>query len=210
MSEREVPIAVLASGSGTNFQALLDADLGPGKIVLLLSNKPDAKAIDRAKRAHVPVAVIDHREHPSREEFDRAVVDRLHQARAEWVVFAGFMRVVTRVLLDAFPKRIVNVHPALLPAFPGVNAQKQAFDAGVKITGCTVHLVDPGVDTGPILAQAAVPVLPTDDLDTLRLRILAQEHRLFPAVVRALAEGRLTEDSRGRPVLAGFEAALLG
>jgi phosphoribosylglycinamide formyltransferase 1 len=210
LSEREVPIAVLASGSGTNFQALLDADLGPGKIVLLLSNQPDAKALDRAKRANVPAAVIDHREHASREEFDRAVVDRLRRAHAEWIVFAGFMRVVTRVLLDAFPGRIVNIHPALLPAFPGVNAQKQAFDAGVKIAGCTVHLVDPGVDTGPILAQAAVPVLPTDDLDALRHRILAQEHRLFPAVVRALAEGRLTQDARGRPVLAGFEAALLG
>lgn len=205
MSEQKVPIAVLASGSGTNFQALLDADLRPGKIALLVSNVPGAKAVERAERAHVPTAVIDHRAFASREEFDRAVVAKLTEARAEWVVFAGFMRVVTNVLLDAFPGRIVNVHPALLPAFPGVNAQKQAFDAGVKITGCTVHLVDAGVDTGPILAQAAVPVLPTDDLETLRLRILMEEHRLLPLVVRALAEGRLGKDARGRPLIDRFE-----
>jgi phosphoribosylglycinamide formyltransferase-1 len=116
-------------------------------------------------------------------------------------VFAGFMRLVTAVLLEPFHHRVVNVHPALLPAFPGVNAQKQALEAGVKITGCTVHLVDRGVDTGPILAQAAVPVLPTDDLETLRLRILKEEHRLLPMVVRALAEGRLEKDAAGRPVL---------
>ena len=145
----------------------------------------------------------------SEREVPIAVLARLREVRAEWVVFAGFMRVVTSVLLEPFHRRIVNVHPALLPAFPGVNAQKQAFDAGVKITGCTVHLVDAGVDTGPILAQAAVPVLPSDDVDALKHRILREEHRLLPAVVRALAEGRLTEDATGRPHLAGFEAALL-
>jgi phosphoribosylglycinamide formyltransferase-1 len=196
----EVRIAVLASGSGTNFQALLDADLSPGKIVLLVCNNPGAKAIERAERARVPVAVIDHRTFASREDFDRAVLERVTEARAQWLVFAGFMRVVTKVLLEPFHHRVVNVHPALLPAFPGVNAQKQAFDAGVKITGCTVHLVDAGVDTGPILAQAAVPVLPTDDLDSLRERILKEEHRLLPQVVRALAEGRL-KTRAGRPVL---------
>lgn len=208
-SEREVPIAVLASGSGTNLQALIDADLGPAKIVLLISNKPGVPALVRAERAGIPSRVIDHRSFGTREDFDRAVLASLFEARAEWVVFAGFMRVVTGVLLEPFHRRIVNVHPALLPAFPGVNAQKQAFEAGVKITGCTVHLVDRGVDTGPILAQAAVPVLPTDDLDALRRRILVQEHRLLPAVVRALAEGRLIEDAMGRPHLAGFEAAIL-
>ena len=191
MSEREVPIAVLASGSGTNFQALLDADLGPGKIVLLISNKPGVKALERAEKAGVPSAVIDHRRYASREDFDRAVLARLRDARAEWVVFAGFMRVVTDVLLEPYRDRIVNVHPALLPAFPGVNAQKQAFDAGVEVTGCTVHLVDAGVDTGKILAQAEVPVLPTDDVESLRLRILAKEHELLPRVVRELVEGRM-------------------
>ena len=191
MSEREVPIAVLASGSGTNFQALLDADLGRGKIVLLISNKPGVKALERAAKAGVPSVVIDHRSFASREDFDRAVLAKLRDVRAEWVVFAGFMRVVTKVLLDAYHHRIVNVHPALLPAFPGVNAQQQAFEAGVKITGCTVHLVDEGVDTGPILAQSRVSVLPGDDVEKLRLRILAEEHKLLPKVVRELVEGRL-------------------
>jgi phosphoribosylglycinamide formyltransferase-1 len=201
LSERAVPIAVLASGTGTNFQALLDADLGPGKIVLLISNKPGAKAIERAERAGVPALVIDHRKFASREDFDDAVLAKLREVKAEWIVFAGFMRVVTKVLLEPYRHRIVNVHPALLPAFPGVNAQKQALEAGVRITGCTVHLVDAGVDTGPILAQAAVPVLATDDVETLSKRILAEEHRLLPMVVRALAEGRLKKDAAGRPVL---------
>ena len=144
-----------------------------------------------------------------REALDQERV-ALREAGVEWVVFAGFMRVVTPVLLEPFHRRVVNVHPALLPAFPGVNAQRQALEAGVKITGCTVHLVDAGVDTGPILAQAAVPVLPTDDLETLRLRILEKEHELLPEVVRALAEGRLKEDDLGRPYLARFESARLG
>jgi phosphoribosylglycinamide formyltransferase 1 len=206
----EVPIAVLASGHGSNFQALLDAELSPGRIVLLISNKADAHALVRAARAGVPSTVIDHRRFASREAFDTALVAKLSEVRAEWVVFAGFMRVVTDVLLVPFHHRVVNVHPALLPAFPGVNAQAQAYSAGVKITGCTVHLVDSGVDTGPILAQAAVPVLPTDELQDLQQRILKQEHALLPAVVRALAEGRLGKDALGRPSLAGFEAARWG
>ncbi len=205
MSERTVPIAVLASGTGTNFQALLDAELGPARIVRLIVNKPGVGALARAAAANVPSVVIDHRRFSTREAFDQAVLDALRSAGAEWVVFAGFMRVVTRTLLEPFAGRVVNVHPALLPAFPGVNAQQQALEAGVKIAGCTVHLVDLGVDTGPILAQAAVPVLPTDDLDTLRRRILEEEHRLLPGVVRALAEGRLHVDAAGRATLSGLK-----
>lgn len=200
----DVRIGVLASGSGSNFQALLDADLSPGRIALLVCNKPGAKAIDRAERAAVPVALLDHRGFDSREAFDQALVDRLREANVDWVVFAGFMRLVTPVFLGAFEGRVVNIHPALLPAFPGVDAQRQAFVAGVQITGCTVHLVDAGVDTGPILAQTAVPILPGDDLDTVRARILRQEHRLLPAVVRALAAGRLRTGPRG-PYIEGFE-----
>lgn len=188
-------IAVLASGSGTNLQALLDADLGPGRIAVVLSNHPDAGALARAARAGVATEVVEHGG-KARRHFDAEVVTRLRAHEVEWVVFAGFMRIVTEVLIDAFDGRLVNIHPALLPAFPGMDGQGQAFTAGVKIAGCTVHLVDGGVDTGPVLAQAAVPVLPEDDLERLRRRILAAEHRLYPAVVRGLAEGRLRRDGR--------------
>lgn len=186
-------IGVLASGSGTNFQALLDADLGPGNIRVLLVNKPKAGAIQRAEKAGVPVEIVSHRDFADREAFDRRMVEVLASYELDWVVLAGFMRLVTPVFLDAFPQRVVNVHPALLPSFPGVNAQKQAFEAGVKVTGVTIHLVDAGMDSGPILAQRAVAVRQDDDVEALAKRILAAEHRLFPAVVRALAEGRLLE-----------------
>lgn len=198
-----VRIGVLASGSGTNFSALLDADLGGGAIAVLVVNKPGAGAIHRAERAGVPVEVVPHRDFSDRASFDRRLVEVLGSYRVEWVVLAGFMRVLTPAFLDAFPSRIVNVHPALLPSFPGVDGQRQALEAGVMITGCTVHLVDSGVDTGPILAQAAVPVLPGDDVASLSRRILAEEHRLLPGVVRAICAGRLA--MKPRPHLTGFE-----
>ncbi|MCK6551661.1 phosphoribosylglycinamide formyltransferase [Myxococcota bacterium] len=199
-------IGVLASGSGSNLQALIDADLG-APISVVVANVPGAKALERAEKAGIPAVLVDHKAFPDRASFDRALVDVLVAHRVEWVVLAGFMRIVTKVVLDAFPDRVVNIHPALLPSFPGVDAQKRAFDAGVKITGCTVHLVDEGTDTGPILAQAAVPVLATDDALALKQRILRQEHRLFPAVVRALVAGGLTittsADGRRRARLDG-------
>lgn len=201
-----VPVAVLVSGSGSNLQALIDTDLGPAEIALVLSNVSGVRALDRAERAGLPTLVIDHKVVKPRRTFDAAVVEALRAADVEWVVFAGFMRVVTDVLLEAFPGRVVNIHPALLPAFPGLDGPGQAFRAGVKVAGCTVHLVDDGVDTGPILAQAAVPVLDGDDVEALRLRILEQEHRLLPAVVRALAEGALRQNE-GRTWLEGFSAA---
>lgn len=191
-----VRVAVLVSGSGTNLQSLLDANLSPGEIVLVVSNVPGAKALERAERAGVPTEVIDHKALRERPRFDAALVERLAAHRIEWVVFAGFMRVVTEVFLDAFPDRVVNIHPSLLPAFPGLDGQGQAARAGVKLAGCTVHLVDIGVDSGPILAQAAVPVFPDDTEDELRARILAEEHRLLPAVVKGLAEGRLRRAGR--------------
>ncbi len=201
-----VRIGVLASGSGTNFQALLDADLGGGEIAVLVVNKPSAGAIARAERAGVPVEVVPHRDFSDRAAFDARLVEVLGGYDVDWIVLAGFMRVLTPTFLGAFPSRIVNVHPALLPSFPGVDGQRQALAAGVTITGCTVHLVDSGVDTGPILAQAAVPVLPTDDLAALGRRILEQEHRLLPGVVRAICEGRLA--MAPRPHLTGFDGAL--
>jgi phosphoribosylglycinamide formyltransferase-1 len=193
-------LGVMVSGSGTNLQALLDAgardELGPGRLVVVGANVAGCGALQRAAQAGVPSFVVEHRDFASREAFEEALLARLAAHDVEAVVLAGFMRLLSPRFLRAFPRRIVNIHPALLPAFPGVNAQKQAFEHGVKLTGCTVHFVDEGTDSGPIIAQAAVPVLPGDDLERLRLRILAEEHRLLPAAVRALAEGRLTVSGR--------------
>jgi phosphoribosylglycinamide formyltransferase-1 len=188
-------VGVLASGGGTNLQALLDAHgagaLGPARLVVVGSNVAGCGALARARAAGVDTFVVEHRGYPAREAFDRAVVAELRARQVELVVLAGFMRIVTAELLAAFPARIVNIHPSLLPAFPGVHSQQQAFDYGVKVSGCTVHFVELGVDSGPIIAQAVVPVMEDDDAERLRLRILAEEHKLLPAVVRALAEGRV-------------------
>ncbi|MEZ4405757.1 MAG: phosphoribosylglycinamide formyltransferase [Polyangiales bacterium] len=192
-------VAVLVSGSGTNLQALLDAQ-GRGElgadIALVISNRPGVKALERAAAAGVTHAVIEHKSYASREDFDAALRDRVRASGATLVVLAGFMRVLTRVFLDAFPDAVLNVHPALLPSFPGVDAQAQALAYGVKLTGCTVHLVDAGVDTGPIVSQSAVEVRDDDTVDTLRARVLAEEHRLLPAAVRDLAAGRLRREGR--------------
>lgn len=207
-------VGVLASGSGSNLQALIDAELGPARIAVVICNVPGAKALARAEAAGIPSVVIDHRAFKDRGAFDLALVETLRARGVEWVVLAGFMRIVTPVVLDAFTDRVVNIHPALLPSFPGVHAQKQALLAGVKLSGCTVHLVDEGTDTGPILAQSAVPVLPDDDEARLSGRILAEEHRLYPRCVRALAEGRLriARDASGkkRAHLEGFTPAIQG
>ena len=193
-------VAVLASGGGTNLQALLDAeprgDLGPARIVVVGANVPGCGALERAQAAGKPTFTLDHRRFASRSEFDAALVAELAGRDAELLVLAGFMRLLTPAVLRAFPHRVINIHPALLPAFPGVHAQKQALDHGVKVAGCTVHLVDEGTDSGPIIAQAAVPVLDDDDEESLRARILVEEHRLLPAAVRAIAEGRVVVDGR--------------
>jgi phosphoribosylglycinamide formyltransferase-1 len=195
-----VNVGILASGSGTNLQALIAAaarnELGPARIAAVGVNVAGCGALERAAQAGIPTFVIEHRAFASREGFDAAVLESLRQRGVELVVLAGFMRLLTPAFLAAFPHRVVNIHPALLPMFPGTHAQKQAFDYGVKVSGCTVHLVDAGTDTGPIIAQAAVPVLDSDDEESLRARILAEEHRLLPAVVRALAEGRVTVEGR--------------
>jgi phosphoribosylglycinamide formyltransferase-1 len=194
-----VNLGVLVSGSGTNLQAVLDAVAGGrlrATVAVVVSNVATAKALDRARGAGVPTVVIDHKAFGSREAFDEAVVAELRARGVDCVVLAGFMRLVTPVLLGAFPHRVVNIHPALLPAFPGVHAQRQAVDYGVRVSGCTVHLVDAGMDTGPILAQATVPVLDDDDEGALRDRILAKEHELLPAVLQWIAEGKVTVEAR--------------
>jgi len=195
-------LGVLVSGSGTNLQAILDA-VAEGRIDarvrIVVSNKPNVLALERAARANVPTQVLSHRDYANREAFDEALVATLREAGVDLVVLAGFMRILTPRFLDAFPDRVVNIHPSLLPAFPGVDSQKQAFDYGVKIAGCTVHFVDAGTDTGPIIAQAAVPVLDEDDAESLRRRILEQEHELLVSVLGWLSEGRveLVRDAAG-------------
>jgi phosphoribosylglycinamide formyltransferase 1 len=198
-------VGVLVSGSGTNLQALIDAgargELGPARLVAVGANVPECRALARAEAAGIPTFVVDHRSYPDREAFDRALLGELRARGTELVVLAGFMRLLTPMFLDALPERVINVHPSLLPAFPGVRSQAQAFRYGVKVAGCTVHFVDAGTDSGPIIAQAAVPVLDDDDGERLRLRILGEEHRLLPSVVRALAEGRVRIEGRRVRVL---------
>lgn len=187
-------LGILVSGSGTNLQAVLDAVASgnlDAKIGVVLSNVATAKALDRAKSAGVETAVVDHKKYPSREAFDAAVVEVLRAKGVDCVLLAGFMRLVTPVLLDAFKNRVVNIHPALLPAFPGVHSQKQALAYGVRVSGCTVHFVDAGMDTGPIIAQATVPVLDDDTEETLKGRILEKEHALLPEVLQWISEGRV-------------------
>jgi phosphoribosylglycinamide formyltransferase 1 len=206
---------VLASGSGTNLQALIDAwkagALAPAELVVVGANIAGCLALERAQMAGIEAFVLSHKDFAAREDFDRALVAELHKRGVELVVLAGFMRVLTGAFLDAFPLRVINIHPALLPAFPGVHAQKQAIDYGVKLAGCTVHFVDKGTDTGPIIAQAAVPVLPGDDEASLGKRILGEEHRLLPAVVRAVASGQVSVEGRSVHVApaSGLAAARL-
>jgi phosphoribosylglycinamide formyltransferase-1 len=191
---RPLQLGVLVSGSGSNLQAILDA-IRKGRlnasVRLVLSNKPKVFALERAERAGVPTAVVRHKDFESREAFDRALVQALREAGVEWVVLAGFMRLLTPAFLEAFPYRVLNIHPALLPAFPGVDAQQQAIDYGVRISGCTVHFVDAGTDTGPILAQSVVDVRDDDTRDSLAARIIAREHQLFPQVLQWIADGRV-------------------
>jgi phosphoribosylglycinamide formyltransferase-1 len=190
----ELSLGVLVSGTGTNLKAILDA-IAEGRldaaVRVVVSNKPDVLALERARAHDVPAITISHKSYPTRDAFDAALVSTLREHGVEWVVLAGFMRLLTPTMLDGFKNRIINIHPSLLPAFPGVDAQRQAFDYGVKVTGCTVHLVDEGTDTGPILMQRAVPVLESDDRETLRARILAEEHALLVDALRAISLGKL-------------------
>lgn len=204
MKEAPFVLGVLVSGSGTNLQAILDAIAAgalKAKVGVVVSNVASAKALERAKMARVPAIVVDHKAFPSRTAFDAAVVEVLQAHRVDCVVLAGFMRIVTRTLLDAFPNRVVNVHPALLPAFPGVHAQRQAIEYGVAVSGCTVHFVDSGTDTGPIIAQAPVPVFDGDSEATLSARILQKEHELLPMVLQWIVDDRVVIEhpKSGRP-----------
>ncbi|NJC87547.1 MAG: phosphoribosylglycinamide formyltransferase [Desulfuromonas sp.] len=192
-------LGVLASGGGTNLQAIIDRCQDhdfPAEIAVVIANNPDAGALERARQAGIPVRCINHRAFAGREAFDTALVAALREADVQLVVLAGFMRIITRVMLDAFPQRIINIHPALLPAFPGLHVQQQAIDYGARFSGCTVHFVDGGVDTGPIIIQAVVPVFPGDTADTLAARILEQEHKIYPRAIQLIAQGRVLVEGR--------------
>jgi len=191
---RQVPIGVLISGGGTNLQSIVDAIEAKkldAKIELVLSNKADAFGLERAKKHGIPIAVLDHKTHQTREAYDQAVVDLLHGRGVELVVLVGFMRLLSPVFIKAYSNRIMNIHPALLPAFPGLHVQKKAVEHGVRFAGCTVHFVNEECDEGPIIIQAVVPVFADDTEEILAARILKQEHRIYPRAIQLYAEGRL-------------------
>ncbi|MDB9314646.1 phosphoribosylglycinamide formyltransferase [Spirulina sp. CS-785/01] len=185
-------LGVLASGSGSNFEAIAQA-IQSGQlnatIPVLIYNKPKAKVTERAKRFDVPAILHNHRAYQTREALDEQIVDTLKSYRVDWVIMAGWMRIVTPVLLNAFPHRVLNIHPSLLPSFPGIHGIEQALNAGVKVTGCTVHLAQEKVDSGPIIMQAAVPILPDDTPDSLHQRVQVQEHQIFPQAIALAAKG---------------------
>lgn len=192
-------LGVLISGRGSNLQAIIDA-IADGRlraeIAIVISNVHEAYGLTRAAAAGIATRVMPHREWASREAYDTALVEQLRRAQVDCVCLAGFMRLLSPAFIDAFPNRILNIHPSLLPAFPGVNAQRQAFEHGVKITGVTVHLVDPQLDAGPIVLQAAVPVRDDDTAETLAERMLAEEHQLYPAAIARVLAGGWKIDGR--------------
>jgi phosphoribosylglycinamide formyltransferase-1 len=190
-------VGVLISGRGSNLKALIEACAAPdypAEIALVISNKPDAAGLDYARAAGIPVAIIEHRAFPDRASFDAALDARLRAEGVGLVCLAGFMRLLTEGFVVGWHDRLINIHPSLLPAFPGVDVQQRAIDAGVRFSGCTVHFVRTATDDGPIIIQAAVPVLPEDDAERLAARILEAEHVCYPLAVRWFAEGRLAVD----------------
>ena len=186
-------LGVLISGRGSNLLALIEACKAsdyPAEIVLVVSNKSDAKGLEHADAAGIATTVVEHGGYLDRETFDKAIHEKLADAGVELVCLAGFMRLLSSWFVETWRDRVLNIHPSLLPAFKGIDAHAQAIATGVKLSGCTVHIVRPEMDAGPILVQAAVPVLPGDDEDTLAARILTMEHRCYPLAVRLIAEGR--------------------
>jgi len=196
---QKIGIGVLVSGSGSNLQSIID-HIEDGtldaEIRVVLSNNPDVYALERCRKHRIPATVVDHRQFSSREEFDRRVIEILKTSGVDLVVMAGFMRILSPEFFRAFPRKILNIHPALLPAFPGTHVQQKAVEYGVKFSGCTVHFADEGVDTGPIIIQAVVPVREDDTADDLAARILKEEHRIYPQAIQYYAEGRIEIEGR--------------
>jgi len=194
-----VNIGVLVSGSGTNLQAIIEAiEAGKidGKICIVISDNPDAYAIKRAKKYNIKTLYIDYKEFNNREEYDREIVSILKEKEVDLVVLAGYMKILTPYFINEYKNRIMNIHPALLPSFPGLHVQKKAIDHGVKVSGCTVHFVDEGLDSGPIIIQKAVKVKENDTEETLAKRILEEEHKIYPRAIQLFAQGRLTIKER--------------
>jgi phosphoribosylglycinamide formyltransferase-1 len=195
-------VGVLVSGNGSNLQTLIDlcaAPDFPAEIALVISNKPGVGALDRAARAGIPTQVIPHQEFPDRIAFDQAIDASLRAAGIEFICLAGFLRVLSEMFVELWRDRIINIHPSLLPSFTGLHTHRRALEAGVRFHGCTVHIVRPVLDDGPILVQAVVPVLPGDDEQALAARVLKAEHRIYPLALRLVAEGRVTvEGTRAR------------
>ena len=202
-------IGILISGRGSNMEAILrEAEGGrlPARVAIVISNEPLAAGLEKAKARGVETLVLDHRTAASREAQDRRIAAALQDRKVELVCLAGYMKLLTPELLSAFPGRILNVHPALLPAFPGLEPQRKALEYGVRYTGVTVHLVDAGVDTGPIVLQAVVPVHPDDTPETLSDRVLKEEHRIYLEAIRLFLEGRLRVEGRRVRILAARES----
>jgi phosphoribosylglycinamide formyltransferase-1 len=200
-------LGVLASGRGSNFQAILNAineDRVDADVVVALSDRADAYALERAGKRGIPAFAVNPKEYGSREAYDQVLVNHLKEQGVDLVILAGYLRLVSKPMLAAYPNRILNIHPGLLPSFPGLNPQKQALHHGVRFSGCTVHFVDDTVDNGPILIQAVVPVFEGDTEETLSLRILIQEHRIYPEAIQLIAEGRVKVEGR-RVIILGEE-----
>jgi phosphoribosylglycinamide formyltransferase 1 len=198
---KRIGIGVLVSGSGSNLQSLIDhieSGTLDSEIKIVISNNPNAYALERCRKHKILSAVVDHHRYASREDFDRRIIEIMVAAGVELVVMAGFMRILSSAFFRAFPMRIMNIHPALLPAFPGTHVQQKAVDYGVKFSGCTVHFAEEGIDSGPIIIQSVVPVYEDDTGETLAARILKEEHRIYPQAIQYYAEGRI--EIQGRKV----------
>ncbi len=196
---KKLRLGVLASGGGTNLQSLIDSCADgrlSAEIAIVISNNPGAGALERAAKAGIETCCINHRDFADRTAFDHSVVQQLRDAETDLVVLAGFMRIISATFIEAYPQRIINIHPALLPAFPGLHVQQQAIDYGARFSGCTVHFVDAGVDTGPIIMQAVVPVHEEDTAEDLAARILVEEHKIYPRAIQLFAENRLHIEGR--------------
>ena len=204
LGQNGLSLGILVSGNGTNLQAIIDATLEgrlEAKLKLVLSDQPDAFALKRAEKHRIPHEVVDRKKFPNREAFEERVIEHLETHKVNLVVLAGFMHLLSASFINRTRGRIVNIHPSLLPAFPGLKAVRQALEGGVRYTGCTVHFVDEGVDNGPIIGQSVVPVLETDTEEELAERTHTEERKLYPAVLKLLAEGRVTCPQKGRRVV---------
>lgn len=196
-------IVILVSGRGSNMQAIVDAAIPGGRIAAVISNRPDASGLAFAAEHGIETAVVDHKAYADRAAFDQALAECIDGYRPDLVVLAGFMRVLTDDFVRRYDGRLINIHPSLLPSFPGLHTHRRALEAGVRVHGATVHFVTATLDCGPIIVQAVVPVLPGDDEARLAARVLAQEHRIYPQAVRWFVDGRLSVDGQGRVHLAG-------